>query len=802
MRVPYTWLKDFIDIDMDARELAEKLTFAGIEVDEIVDLRPSFSNVITAEVLTVDKHPDADRLFVTRVSDGKREYTVVAGIDNFAAGDKVPLALPGAKLPGGVTIKRTRLRGVESNGMLCSAEELDLALNPGVDGILVLDPETPVGVPLEDALLLNDPILVLDLTPNRADCLGLIGVAKEVAALTGRTAQFPDNSLEATAARLPRPCIIIRDTDLCSRYTGLVIRDVKIGPSPLWLQVRLLQAGLRPINNIVDITNYVMWEWGQPLHAFDYDTLNDHTIMVRRAEEGEKLVTLDQNERQLTPDMLVIADSARAVGLAGVMGGIETEVTEKTKAVLLESAHFDRVSIRRTGRSLGLFSEAQQRFEKGVDVNGCSEANRRAARLIEFLGAGFVDGDIVDEYPVPQYPRKIRLRPERARRLLGLEISQMEMASIFRRQGFAVEEGTLLHVTIPTLRQDLQEEVDLIEEVARIYGYDKIATTLLQGTMSQGRRTEKQQVLRKIREIMVACGLTEVICYSFVSPRQRLKLRIPEDSELYSMMQLANPLSEEQSVMRTMLLGGLLETVGYNHNRNLPDVGIFEVGTVFLPAGNPEHRLPVEQLSLGIAMSGSFPGEHWQRKPAAVDFFTLKGIVETVMERLGISDLSFAPLDLPWCQPGQTAKISAGGVQLGWLGRVHPEVLDSYELAKPVYAAEINVDLLHDRVRLAPSYRPLPRYPAVLRDLAVVVSEDVPAAEVAAIIKKEGGALVEEVTLFDQYRGKQIPDGCRSLAFAITYRDHNRTLSDEDVNNIHRRIETALAEHLGADLRR
>ncbi|HZK25781.1 MAG TPA: phenylalanine--tRNA ligase subunit beta [Oscillospiraceae bacterium] len=803
MRVPYTWLKDFIEIELTAEELAETLTRAGIEVDEIVTLAPRFSEVVVAEVISIDKHPQADKLFVTQVSDGQDTMTVVAGIDNIKAGDKVPLAKPGAKLPGDVKIKRTKLRGIESHGMLCSAEELALSLNPGINGILVLDPETPVGQPLADALGLNDPILILDLTPNRADCLGLVGVAKEVAALTGKRVQLPDNTLTINLAQAEQivPKIRIESPELCARYTGLVIKDIKIALSPIWLQIRLLQAGVRPISNIVDVTNYVMWEWGQPLHAFDYQTLAAQTIVVRRAETEEKLVTLDNNERSLSNEMLVIADAEQAVAIAGVMGGLATEITDETQAVLLESAHFNPVSIRRTGRSLGMYSEAQQRFEKGVDVNGCVNAMQRAARLIELLGAGSVAGEIVDEYAAPSYPRQVRLRPERARKLLGLEISQREMTAIFQRQGFTVEEGTYLHVMVPTLRADLQEEVDLIEEVARIYGYDKIDTSLPGGQLIQGRLTEKQRALAKTRQLLVACGLNEAICYSFVSPQQFDKLNLTAADPLRKTLTIANPLSDEQSVMRTMLTGGLLDALVYNQNRNQHNVKLFELGTVFLAADVPLAQQPEEKTMLGLALMGSFPAEHWQEKPQAVDFYTLKGIVENLFARLGVTGYSFKASELSWCQPGQTAEVWLDDVKLGWLGHLHPEALDNYDLAQPVFVAELDMHYILARVQLVAAYSSLPRYPAVLRDLAVVVPDDTTAAEVVRVIREAGGKLVEDVALFDQYRGEQIPQGHRSLAFAVTYRDADRTLNDQEVTKVHQQIEAALGQLLGAGLR-
>ncbi|MBS4008917.1 MAG: phenylalanine--tRNA ligase subunit beta [Clostridium sp.] len=801
MRVPYTWLKDFIEIDLTAQELADVLTNAGIEVEEITTLKVDFSGVVVAEVLTVEKLPEADKLFVARVWDGEEEHTVVAGIANMQPGDRVPFAKPGAVLPGNLKIKRAKLRGVESAGMLCSAAELGLALNFSQDGILILDKNTPLGQPFADALYLTDPILVLGLTPNRADCLGLLGVAHEVASLTGKPVQMPNVTANLKQLTNQAPKISIKDPKLCARYAGLLIRDVCIGQSPIWMQVRLLQAGVRPINNIVDVTNYVMWEWGQPLHAFDYDTLAEGRIEVRLAHENEVLVTLDNLERPLTAEMLLIADASRPIALAGVMGGLATEVTEKTRSVLLESAHFDSTSIRRTGRSLGLYSEAQQRFEKGVDVNGCVQAILRASRLIELLAAGCPEGEVVDEYVAPRYPNQIRLRPERARKLIGLEISQLEMALIFRRQGFTVGEGTQLHVTVPTRRQDLQLEVDLIEEIARIHGYHKIGSTLPAGAMTQGMLTVRQKLLKKTKMILHSCGYAEVINYSFISPHDVEKLQIPAKSRLRQAIFLANPLSEEQSVMRTQLVSGLLSTVAYNKNRNQHDLKLFEQGSVYfaqeLPQGFAEER-----TVLGIAITGAFPNEHWQQKPMAADFFDIKGTIETIFARLGVQQVTYLPLEIPWCQPGQSASILLAGEEVGWLGKIHPNVADRYDLDKPVYLAELDLHAVLPHANLYPEYVALPRYPAMLRDMAIIVPDAVSTAEIISLIREVGGTLVEEVNLFDLYRGPQIPAGFRSLAFAVKYRDKFRTLSDEVVARQHQNIEEALAARFSASLRR
>jgi phenylalanyl-tRNA synthetase beta chain len=802
MRVPFSWLRDFIELELAAQEAAELLTRSGVEVEEITSLAPEFSGVVTAQVLSAEKHPQADRLYVTKVFDGREQLTVVAGVANMKPGDIVPLATVGACLPGGLKIGAVKRRGIESCGMLCSAKELGLEFSAGTDGILVLDKGTQPGLPLEQALNLNDPILLLGLTPNRADCLGLLGVAYELAALTGRQVRLPDLLLHDVDHALPQPRIEIAAPSLCSRYAGLLFKDVRVGTSPLWLQVRLIQAGIRPINNIVDVTNYCMWELGQPLHAFDYETLDGRAIVVRTAREGEKIVTLDEQERKLTPEMLVIADAAKPVAVAGVMGGRDTEITADTTTVLLEAAHFNPVSIRRTGRSLGLYSEAQQRFEKGVDVNGCVQAACRAADLLRRLGAARPAGEVVDVCAVPGTLRQISLRPERARKLLGLQISQKEMASIFRRQGFVVEEGTQLHITVPTRRADLQAEVDLIEEVARIHGYENIPATLPAGVVSQGFRSGRQLALKKLRETMTSCGYTEVINYSFLSTVHFDSLGLNAADKLKNAVSVANPLSEEQAVMRTQLTAGLLDNVVYNRNRHQLNTKLFELGAVYFPAADAQTALPEQRLKLGLVITGVFPAEHWRDKPVPCDFFDLKGTVEEVLERLGVSGVSFQDTELPWCQTGQTAQIRVRGEQAGWLGRIHEETLEAYDLDGNVFAGELDVETLLPHVRLNSEYRPLPRYPALLRDMAVIVPDQVSADRVTMVISEAGGPWVETVTLFDLYRGPQVPAGCRSLAYAITYRDVNRTLSDEDATRLHSKIEKALEEKLGAGFRK
>ncbi|MBE3586705.1 MAG: phenylalanine--tRNA ligase subunit beta [Thermoanaerobacter sp.] len=808
MRVSFKWLQEYVDIPVSPAELADRLTMAGLAVEGLEEPGKEISNVVTGRIVKIEPHPNADRLVVCLVSTGEPEpRQIVTGATNVREGHVVPVALEGARLAGGLVIKKARLRGVESRGMLCSGQEL--GLDPKTlpadqaNGIMILPEDTPLGVDVRPVIGLDDVIFDLDLTPNRGDCLSMIGVAREVAALLGQplrlprmeVREIPGSSLEG------RVRVDILEPGLCRRYVARLFTGVKVGPSPLWMQERLRAAGLRPISNIVDITNYVMLELGQPLHAFDYDRLKDGHIIVRRAQPGETIVTLDGSRRQLEPEMLVIADPGGAVAVAGVMGGLETEVTENTTTVLLESAHFHPTSIRRTSRVLGLRSEASTRFEKGIDLEGCLAAASRAASLLVEIGAGEVVAGAVDNYPSPAAKKTIILRPERVEYILGAEIPREETANLLTRLGFKVQDaGRDLLVNVPSYRVDINLEIDLIEEVARIYGYDRIPASLPYGVTTRGARTGEQALVKRLKEVLVECGLTEVITYSFVSPAVFDRFKVPADSRLRRALSLQNPLSVEQSIMRTMLLPGLLEVLARNFHRRVTSGAIFEVGRVFLPREGealPEERPVLAAAAMGQGAAG------WNRPPLPLDFYYLKGVLETLAARLGLPGLHLErERENPAFHPGRTARVVVDGKTVGVLGELHPDVLEEYELDTRVCAFELDLASLLALTGGPPRYQPLPRLPGVRRDLALVVSREVPAADVLRVIRRAGGNLLRSVELFDVYEGEQVKEGCRSLAFSLLFQAGDRTLTDAEVTARIEAISGALVEELGAELRK
>ncbi len=802
MLVSYQWLKDYVDLQMGPEELAEKLTMSGIEVEAVSSFNPGITNTVVGKVLSVEKHPEADKLFVAQVDTGSEISQVVAGIDNFQAGDLVPVAKPGAVLPGGFKIKKSKLRGVTSNGMLCSAEELGLELVHD-HGILVLDEEHPVGTDIVTALALDDWILELGLTPNRSDCLGLLGAAYEVSAITGTALKidFPEfPTVKEDIDNLVEVKII--DEDLCSRYSARIVKNVTVRPSPLWLQRRLLAAGIRPINNIVDVTNYVMWECNQPLHGFDYDRIKDKKIIVRKAEAGELLLTLDEQERKLDESMLVITDPSGPVALAGVMGGFSTEITEQTRTVLIEAACFEPTTIRRTSRNLGLRSESSLRFERGTDPEGTIRAASRAAQLMAQLSSGQVVEGVVDEYPRPVSNLVVPLRRDRAREIIGLDISDQEIKEIMEGLQFETEEsGGLLHVTVPPRRSDITREIDLVEEIARIYGYEHIETTLPRGVITQGRKTREQHLEDLAKKLLVSFGLYEAITYSFIPFRQYDDLMLEKEDPLRNVVKVYNPLSEEQGVMRTTLLGNLLHSVKYNVNRNIHNIRLFELGSIFIPRESSSDTLPWERETLAVVLSGKWGIESWSQKPKQVDFYDLKGILEMFIQKMGIENYSFSPVNHPAFHPGRAAEISIEGEKLGIMGEIHGEVMSRFDLEGKVYAAEIDFSRILKYAQLHTNFKTLPKYPAALRDLAVVVKDSISSDRIRQEILDTAGELVEELTLFDVYQGEQIPSGYRSLAYSIVYRSREKTLTDKEVNDLHQRVIDTLVKKFEARIR-
>ncbi|HOB28926.1 MAG: phenylalanine--tRNA ligase subunit beta [Dethiobacteria bacterium] len=803
MRIAYSWLKEYIDLELSPEELAEKLTLAGVEVEAVEQFAEISDRVVVGEIITLKPHPHNSRLLVAGVDPGDGSpLQIVCGAPNIAAGQKVPLALPGAVLPGRGCLEALEIERVFSEGMLCSGKELGLELG-SPDGVLILDPPAKTGSPLSEALELNDHILILDLTPNRADCLGLLGIAYEVAALTGAAVKHPPaeppEAPECTAALLR---VDVQEPLLCPRYTARVIEDLTVGSSPLWLQLRLLKSGLRPINNVVDITNYVMWEYGQPLHAFDFNLTRGGEIIVRRGRSDETLVTLDGDERVLDEEVLVIADAAGPVALGGVMGGESTEINPSTRSVLLEAALFNPVSVRRTARRYHIPSEASQRFERGVNPAWVAEASGRAALMISELAGGRVLRGLIDSYPAPVQPRRVMVRPYRINEILGLKIPSAEVSDILSRLGFTIKpEGRRLEVTVPLRRNDIFLEEDIVEEVARLYGYDKIPATLPRGELLESREELPERLQGLVRETLTACGFNEIITYSFINPTSLRSLGLPEGDPRLEAIPLRNPLSEEQSIMRTTLLPGLLKTLQDNFYHREMNQLLFEVGAAYLPRQLPLEELPDEKLRLSLGATGELPVANWYTASRPAGFFVVKGAIEALLKRFGINRVEYLPAELPFNHPTRSAVIRIAGEEAGFLGELRPQVAEKWDYPQPVTVAELDLEMLIARANLVPRVTPLPKYPAGLRDIAVVVPRALSAGELKRLIYEAGGGLVEQVTLFDLYEGAQIPPGMRSLAFTITYRHPDRTLTEAEINAAQARIEAALSK-LGAALRR
>lgn len=806
MRVSYNWLKEYVDITISPQELADRLTLAGLAVDAVEEVGAEIENVVTGRITKIEKHPNADKLVVCTVDVGQPEtLQIVTGATNVREGHIIPVALEGAKLAGGLQIKRSKLRGVESQGMLCSGQELGIEaklLSPDMaHGILILPEDVPIGQDAKEILGLNDFILDLDLTPNRGDALSMIGVARDVAAILKQDLKIPEPEFTEGEEKVQDLAQVdIVDQDLCRRYVARVIKGVKVGVSPMWLQNRLRAAGVRPISNIVDVTNYVMLELGQPLHAFDYDRLKNHYIIVRRAKDNEKIVSLDGVERTLNPDMLVITDEAGPVGVAGVMGGLDSEVTDQTTSVLLESAYFHPTNIRRTSKALGLRSESSMRFEKGIDINGCLRAANRAIQLMQQLAGGTVAAGVIDNFPAPITEKTILLRPQRVNWVLGTDIAREEIIDILCRLQFKVQsQNDDLMVTVPTFRPDISREIDLIEEVARLHGFNQIPETLPFGPSTQGHRTPEQQLVWDVREIMTACGFFEVVTYSFVHPRIFDMMNLPPDSRFRNVVKLQNPLSEEQSVMRTVLVPSLLEVLQRNINRRNKEGAIFEIARVFYPQQG--QQLPAEVPVLAAVAIGQTP-KTWNQPARPMDFFFIKGVAEQLLDTLGVAGATFSRHQDPSFHPGRCAQIKVNGEVLGVVGELHPNVIENYELPERAVALKIDLQVLAQADRPVKQYQGLPKFPAVERDLAVLVKQEVSAADMLDVIKKAGGNLLRHVDIFDVYQGTQVPQGFKSVAFSMKFQAPDRTLTDEEINQKMERITKNLTAQTGAELRK
>jgi len=794
MKVPMSWLNDYVDINMSPEEYAAGMTMSGSKVESIQKMGEEIQNVVVAKILSIEKHPDADSLQICQVDFGNEQTQIVTGATNIKVGDYVPVAKHGSKLPGGITIKKTKLRGVESNGMMCSIGELGLTKedypHAAEDGIFILEGQPPLGTDIKEVLGLNENVIEFEITSNRPDCFSVIGLARESAATFDKKLFYPEVKVQESGGDVNDfASVEVLAPDLCPRYAARVVRNVKIQPSPKWLRDRLRACGVRPINNIVDITNYVMLEYGQPMHAFDLNYLAGRKIVVRRAKDNEVIRTLDDQERVLDSNMLVIADAEKPVAVAGVMGGANSEITDDTHIILFEAANFNASSVRLTAKKLGMRTEASSRFEKGLDVHLVEQALDRACQLVDELGAGEVVAGIIDVNNSNPKPIQLLLRPDKINTFLGTALKAEEMVDILRKLEFEVNSEDMM-ITVPSFRSDIETEADIAEEIARIYGYNNIPSTLLSGETTQGQKTYKQKIESKVKDCLVGQGLSEIITYSFTNPKVFDDLNIPSDSVLRNAVTITNPLGEESSIMRTTTLASMLEVLSRNYSHRIDEVALFELGTIYLPKSLPVNELPEEKVMVTVGMYGG------------VDFYDLKGIVEELLHTLGIKEYTVEKESQnPSFHPGRTAKLYVNGKELGIFGEVHPAVLENFEIGIRSYVAMLDFNLLCNASNLNVKYKPLPKYPAVTRDISMLVNEQVMVKEIETVIKKCSGKLLEELKLFDVYKGKQIPEGMKSVAYSIVFRAADRTLTDEDVNHVFDKIVKALQENLGAQLR-
>ena len=799
MLVPMKWLQDYVSVHVEIKELADRMTMSGSKVEEIHHWGDELEALVIGRIESIKPHPNADKLVIAHVDIGKRDLLqIVTGATNISMGDAVPVALEGTKLPNGVTIVAEDFRGELSQGMMCSHDELGvpkhLIPESAKDGIWILD-EAVTGTRFVDAVPLVEDVVEFEITSNRPDCLSLIGIARETAATFNTTMKLPTIELKEEGNEwLENAKVQIDDPEGCLRYVARRIESITIRPSPQWLQQRLIQAGVRPINNVVDVTNYVMLETGQPLHAFDASIVSDQTIIVRKAREGEATTTLDGNQRILSDHMTLITDPEKILGIAGVMGGEDSEVTTKTAAVILESACFSAERIRKTSQMLGLRTEASSRFEKGQDPELSLMAANRACQLLELLAAGQVCPGVIDVYPEPVFPRKATLRPHRVNELLGTELLASEMVRILNQLEIkAAVEDDLINLTIPTYRGDLEQEADFIEEIGRIFGFDQIKPTLMTGDIMVGGLSSKQKMKEIMNNTMGAMGCYEAATYSFISPSSVDSICLPQDSFKREFVRLLNPLGDETSVMRTTMLPNLLDVLRRNVYRSVPAGRIYEWGNVFYGQRDlqqPALPLEVTELVIGIYGEGN-------------DFYTLKGMITHLCRQMGIESLQFLrETHHPTFHPGRCASVFAGDQMLGTFGEIHPQVANNYDLENErVVIAEINGDILLQLAHIQPIYQSLPRYPAIVRDLAVVINRSIPVQEIEEVIREMGGDLMEDCHIFDVYHGSQIGEEMKSVAYKLTFRHPERTLKDEEVNHLYDEIVQALQVRLKASLR-
>ncbi|MFP7493362.1 phenylalanine--tRNA ligase subunit beta [Terribacillus saccharophilus] len=807
MYVSLNWLKQYVDIDnISPEELAEKITRSGIEVEGIERVAPESTNVFVGYVESCEQHPNADKLNLCQINVGTETYQIICGAPNIAQGQKIAAALPGARLPGGVKIKKAKLRGVESHGMVCSLQELGIdekfVPKDVADGIFVFPEDTEVGAPVAELLNLDDVILELGLTPNRADAMSMLGVAYEVAAILGKEVKQPEETYQTSDSKAADLVSVkVEDGELNPYYGAFVIEDVKIGASPLWMRNYLMAAGIRPINNVVDITNYVLLVYGQPLHAFDYDKVATKEVVVRTAKPGETIQTLDDQERTLVGDEIVITNGSEPIALAGVMGGANSEVSDDTKTVLLEAAYFEARAIRRSSKHHNLRSEASARYEKGIDPNRVKRAGAYAARLLAAYAGGKIAQGVVEFDELDRQEKQVKIDTASVNNRLGTAISDEEIASILTRLQFGFEQnGSEFTVSIPTRRGDISLFEDMLEEIARIYGYDNIPYTLPEGEASAGKLTTKQYLKRQLKQYLQGAGLMETITYSLTSKARTEMLVSPDvKAETVYPVALKMPMSEEHSHLRLSIIPELVDTLSYNVARKQENLGYFEFGRVFLSKEEQISEQPTETARLAGALTGAWMEQPWQQEKKAVDFYVAKGIVEGIFAQLDLEPV-FQQAQVDGYHPGRTATVSHNGRTVGVVGQLHPTVQKAFDL-KETYAFDLDIAYLLGQYKEEPSFRTIPRHPSVTRDIALVVDESAHAGDIQRTIREAGGELVQQVQIFDVYQGEHMEAGKKSIAYTVLYQDPTRTLTDEEVEASYNSIIENVKEKHGAELR-
>lgn len=804
MNTALSWIKSFVPgLDCTAQEYTDAMTLTGTKVEGFERLDEDLDKIVVGQVKKIDKHPDADKLVICQVDIGDRQIQIVTGAPNVYEGMKTPVCLDGGRVagghdgsrtPGGIKIKKGKLRGIESDGMMCSIEELgssrDYYPDAPESGLYDMGEDAVVGSDAIEALGLRDVVFEYEITSNRVDCYSIIGIAREAAATFRKDFVLPDIKPTGNNENVNDMISVdVEDGDLCKRYCARMVKNIKLAPSPEWMQRRLAASGIRPINNIVDITNYVMEEYGQPMHAYDYDTIADHKIVVRRAKDKEVFCTLDGQDRTLDSSMLMICDGEKAIGLAGIMGGENSKITDDVKTMLFEAACFDGANIRISAKKAGLRTDASGKFEKGLDPYNAEAAINRACELIEELGAGEVVGGMVDVFPVKPEEKVLPFEPDKYNKLLGTDVSSDEMLKYFDKLEIKYNESdNKLH--IPSFRQDLLRTCDMAEEVARFYGYDKIPVTLPSGESTSGKLSFKLRVESVAREVAQFCGFSQSMNYSFESPKAFDKLLVPENSDLRQAIRILNPLGQDFSIMKTQALNGMLTSLATNYNRKNKNVRLYEIGNIYIPKALPLTELPDERTQFTLGMYGDG------------DFFTMKGVVEEFFEKAGLDGrITYDPEDKKsFLHPGRQADIIYDGVKVGYLGEVHPQVCENYNIGDRVYYADIDMPYIVEHACFDKKYEGIAKFPTSTRDISLVVDKQVLIGTMENAIIKKGGKLLESCELFDIYEGEQVGEGKKSVAFSLVFRAKDRTLSDTEISEIMDKILAELTG-LGAVLR-